>query len=55
MLRGAVRDDGDDRGIPLAEWRAARRRAANLDLRKRFTPVSLDDHDIAIAQAIFTF
>ena len=53
--RGAVRDDGEDGGIALAERRAARRRAADLDLRQIFAAKSLDDHDVAVAQPIFTF
>jgi hypothetical protein len=53
---GSVRDDRDDRRVPLAQGRAARRGAAHLDLRIRgFSPEPLHDHDVAAAKAIFTF
>jgi hypothetical protein len=55
VVSGAIRDDRDDRKVVLAKRRAAGRRTADLDLRVRLAPVSLDDHDVAPEKTIITF
>jgi hypothetical protein len=56
VRRGAIRHDGDDGGIRFAERCAARRRAADFDLReRRLAAESFDDNDVARAESIFTF
>jgi hypothetical protein len=50
-----VRHDSEDVGVVFAHRYAARRRPADFDLRVRFVPIPLDDHDVTRAKPIFPF